>query len=57
MQAYGKKKIRHNYRDHSYRVLQGGENWWEDMSYGNKKGARQEAKEKIRKYDSKKSTL
>lgn len=50
MQAYGKKKIRHNYRDHSYRVLQGGENWWEDMSYGNKKGARQKSKEKIRKY-------
>jgi len=50
MQAYGKKKIRHNYRNHSYKLLHGLGNWWEDMGYGNKKSARQEAKEKIRKY-------
>lgn len=50
MQTYGKKKIRYNYIDHSYRDLRGGENWWEVMSDGNKKAARQKAKEEIRKH-------
>lgn len=49
MQAYGKNKIKHNYPNHSYRLLKGSENWWEYMGEGSKKSARQEAKELIKK--------
>jgi hypothetical protein len=48
MQPYGNRKIKHNYRNHPYKLLHGLKNWWEDMDTCGKKKARQEAKKHIR---------
>jgi hypothetical protein len=49
MQPYGNRKLKHNYRNHSYKTLHGCKNWWEDMCCSGKKKARQESKKIILK--------
>ena len=48
MQPYGNRKIRHNYRNNPYKLLQGLRNWWEDMNTSGKKQERQRVKKYIR---------
>jgi len=48
MQPYGNTKIRHNYRNHPYKLLHGLGNWWEDFDTFGKKKARQKSKKNIR---------
>ena len=48
MQPYGNTKIKHNYRNHPYKLLHGLRNWWEDMGTCGKKQARQKSKQHIR---------
>ena len=49
MQAYGRKKVRHNYKD--YHPKRGYANWWEiEMNWINKKAERQKAKHETRLY-------
>ena len=47
MIAYGRKKVRHNYRN--YHPQKGYVNWWEDeMNWINKKAERQKSKQAIK---------